>query len=405
MKLKSLLFGSAAILAVGTGAQAADLPMAEPVDYVRICDAFGTGFYYIPGTDTCLKVGGRVRVEAAYVFGDDEEDAEGFFGVDTDDEDFNNFTTRSRGYLYLDARTQTDIGLVRAYISMHMTVGHGGAFSSSDPDENYDGAGNDLEQAFIQISNDMGTFTAGHTASFFDFFGSNGFGSRIGIDDNTTEATLFAYTFGAGNGISATLSLEDPASAGRRLDGEGVYTGQEYPDVVANVRIDQGWGAAQIMGVIHDVHNDEDEFDDHEMGWAVGAGLSLTVPGIGAAFNMQAGYAEGALGYITTDPGGIGDIDDDGELNTAWNVRAGLNADFTDTIGASIDASYTSVEEADVDEYDFWGVMGTLYYTPVSGLLIGAEVAYNNIDADGDDAGDEFDDDVWGVMLRVQRTF
>ena len=65
MKLKSLLFGSAAILAAGTGAQAADLPMAEPVDYVRICDAFGTGFYYIPGTETCLKVGGRVRVEAA----------------------------------------------------------------------------------------------------------------------------------------------------------------------------------------------------------------------------------------------------------------------------------------------------------------------------------------------------
>ena len=29
---------------------------AEPVDYVKICDAFGVGFYYIPGTDTCLNV-------------------------------------------------------------------------------------------------------------------------------------------------------------------------------------------------------------------------------------------------------------------------------------------------------------------------------------------------------------
>ena len=65
MNLKSLLFGSAAVLAAGTGAQAADLPVAEPVEYVRICDAFGTGFYYIPGTDTCLRISGRVRVEAA----------------------------------------------------------------------------------------------------------------------------------------------------------------------------------------------------------------------------------------------------------------------------------------------------------------------------------------------------
>ena len=32
-----------------------------PVDYVRVCDAFGSGFFYIPGTDTCLKIGGYVR--------------------------------------------------------------------------------------------------------------------------------------------------------------------------------------------------------------------------------------------------------------------------------------------------------------------------------------------------------
>jgi hypothetical protein len=397
MKLKSLLFGSAAILAVGTGAQAADLPMAEPVDYVRICDAFGTGFYYIPGTETCLKVGGRVRVEAHYVFGDEDEEGaeEDFFG--SEDEGFNNYTTRARGYVWLDARTQTDIGLVRAYVEMWMTVG------PDDTDENYSGTSSTLGQAFVQISNDMGTFTAGHTASFFDFWGSNGFGTRVGIDDNTTEATLFAYTFGAGNGISATLSLEDPASAGRRLLGDGGYEGQEYPDLVANIRIDQGWGAAQIMGVLHDAHNSADGFDEHDLGWAIGAGLSLTVPGIGAAFNMQAGYAEGALGYITNDPGGVGDVNDDGELNTAWMVRAGLNADFTDTIGASIDASYTDVEEADETDYTYWGVAGTLYYTPVSGLLIGAEVAYSSIDLEDDDG--DVDDDVWGVMLRVQRTF
>ncbi len=69
MKLKSLLFGSAAVIAAGTGAQAADLPIVEPVEYVRICDAFGSGYYYIPGTDTCLRVAGRVRIESHYLDG------------------------------------------------------------------------------------------------------------------------------------------------------------------------------------------------------------------------------------------------------------------------------------------------------------------------------------------------
>ena len=64
MKIKSLLLGSAAALAVTSGAQAADAIMAaqpEPVDYVKVCDAFGTGYFYIPGTETCLRIHGYVR--------------------------------------------------------------------------------------------------------------------------------------------------------------------------------------------------------------------------------------------------------------------------------------------------------------------------------------------------------
>ena len=25
------------------------------MEYVRVCDTYGTGFYYIPGTETCLR--------------------------------------------------------------------------------------------------------------------------------------------------------------------------------------------------------------------------------------------------------------------------------------------------------------------------------------------------------------
>ncbi len=50
-----------------TGAQAADLPVkAQPVQYVKICSLYGVGFYYIPGTDMCLRVGGYVRSQAEW---------------------------------------------------------------------------------------------------------------------------------------------------------------------------------------------------------------------------------------------------------------------------------------------------------------------------------------------------
>ena len=63
--VKSLLLGSAAGLVAVAGAQAADLPVkAAPVQYVKICSLYGVGFYYIPGTDMCLKIGGWVRAEA-----------------------------------------------------------------------------------------------------------------------------------------------------------------------------------------------------------------------------------------------------------------------------------------------------------------------------------------------------
>ncbi|SFJ65267.1 porin, partial [Bradyrhizobium sp. Gha] len=64
MNFKGLLLGSVAgLLAVG-GAQAADLPLkAKAVEYVKICSLYGAGFYYIPGTDTCIKLGGYVRAD------------------------------------------------------------------------------------------------------------------------------------------------------------------------------------------------------------------------------------------------------------------------------------------------------------------------------------------------------
>jgi opacity protein-like surface antigen len=76
MNIKSLLLGSAAALVAVSGARAADAVVVadpEPVEYVRVCDIYGAGYYYIPGTEICPKVGGYVRYDigAGDLFGDD----------------------------------------------------------------------------------------------------------------------------------------------------------------------------------------------------------------------------------------------------------------------------------------------------------------------------------------------
>jgi hypothetical protein len=61
-----LLAGVAGLISVG-GAQAADMPVkAKPVQYVKICALYGDGYYYIPGTDVCIKVGGYVRLDVVW---------------------------------------------------------------------------------------------------------------------------------------------------------------------------------------------------------------------------------------------------------------------------------------------------------------------------------------------------
>ena len=62
--VKSLLLGSAAGMVAVAGAQAADLPVkAKPVQYVKICTLYGDGFYYIPGSDTCIRFSGYIRAD------------------------------------------------------------------------------------------------------------------------------------------------------------------------------------------------------------------------------------------------------------------------------------------------------------------------------------------------------
>src|SRR5690606_30526715 len=129
MNIKSLLIGSAAALVAVSGARAADAVVVaepEPAEYVRICDVYGAGYYYIPGTETCLNVGGYVRVQigAGDIGGhqDVEDKSDALAGLaDTND----TWSWYARANIHMDARTETELGTLRSYLEFEVDNGSG----------------------------------------------------------------------------------------------------------------------------------------------------------------------------------------------------------------------------------------------------------------------------------------
>src|SRR5438445_13212611 len=109
--MKSLtraMLGTVAGLATTGAVQAADLPVkAKAVEYVKICSLYGAGFYYIPGTDTCIKLGGYLRADAVLGANADFNPNQG--GVaGARNRLMNYYTFRAREDLNIDTRTATE---------------------------------------------------------------------------------------------------------------------------------------------------------------------------------------------------------------------------------------------------------------------------------------------------------
>ncbi|MFN7167085.1 MAG: porin [Pannonibacter sp.] len=388
---KTLIAAGLMATSVGaTGAMAADLPVApEPVDYVRVCDAFGTGFFYIPGTETCLRVSGRVRAEYRFNnFGDKPNNwARAANGT----------STRARGYIRLDARTNSEYGLVRSYIDMYMQRDSTGSAYA-------------LDQAFIQFGN----FTFGRTQSMFDFWTGYSYGNFHTVYTDY-KTWLASYTAAFGNGMSATLSVEDGTTRRWNLVGGGdAYAGHRYPDLVANLRIEQGWGSAQIMAALHDVRY-VGKGAKGDVGYAIGAGVQLNVPVFGATDNiaLQAVYADGASGYvqdtwddISATPQITDAIFSGGKSHTTktWAIGAGFLHNFSDQLEGSIEANYANADAfRSANDFSMWGGNINLIWKPVSGLGIGAEVAYRDFDFHRSSV--QKDRNEIYTTIRVERTF
>jgi hypothetical protein len=340
--VKSLLLGSAAGLVAVTAGQAADLPVkAQPVQYVKVCSLYGAGFYYMPGTDMCLKVGGWARAETT-----DHSNGSltwGPFNGNENNRSTSNLTVRARGYITADAREQTAYGVARGYIAVGLStndLGTGASEASNTFSAN---------RAFVQWAG----FTAGLSRSFYDFYNAAALNYRAGYmpteDTGDSGWWTWAYTANFGGGFSATLSAE--ARRMSQILGQGTastslvegtlgtgvaaggYGGWQVPDVVANLRVDQAWGNAQVMGALHQVNPlyyggsvTDSETSGHPSdawGWAVGAGLHVNVPMLGVA-----DYVEGEVNYAQ----GASKYTDNGmNTNILWSSGAsgsyGINSD------------------------------------------------------------------------------
>src|SRR5712671_4182151 len=278
--VKGLILGSAAGLVAMSGAQAADLPVkAKAVEYVRICSLYGAGFFYIPGTDTCIKLGGYLRVDTTFNGSPYDEAA---WRTDTGQQNRyrDYFASRSRMALTVDTRTATEYGVVRTFGQLDWSSA---APSGTIREVGTASFGNQVNVEFLFLQ--FAGFTFGRSASAYATpwhgYPGNNSSFLVGGHDTVTGTNNIQYTAQFGNGVSGTIGLDDPSLFNRAsvfdlatTSAAGVFslgtpaaptlsaigqTGNAYagvhaPDVVGNIRVDQAWGLFQFSAALHEVN-------------------------------------------------------------------------------------------------------------------------------------------------------
>ncbi len=365
---------AAAHTIIVVAAQAADLPTrkAAPVQYVRVCDAYGAGFFYIPGSDTCLRVGGFVLAQlgiqpdsarysvrvpigspiAALTFGGAASGLAGFLPAAAAYASNNGrdiFGFSATGRIELDARTQSPFGTVRSFVRLDANFGAGanygqtGSLASSIGINSFNlTAGPTINRELVFLNKGFIQFagiTAGRVQSFFDFYADAI--NYAGLWGSNSTVWAAAYTYTAGGGWSITASMEDPVSRRGPINSvinvgnvAGIAPGAAtafgaqgnvaaglgrvvMPEIVANVRWDQPWGAVQVSGAIHNVQAHlypataavisaaqttyaQPVVSASKIGFAVQAGLQFNMDMVapGDKLWLQATYARGSIGYV-----------------------------------------------------------------------------------------------------------
>jgi hypothetical protein len=472
MLLARSLFLSAAAGLTTFSAGAADLPSRKsaPVEYVRVCNAYGAGYFYIPGTDTCLRIGAAVMFETRHVapaiatYSWNPVASTGARRVNTFNRD--RYGTAARARVDLDARTATGYGTLRTFLQIESyfgttlaATGHlGGLAAASATSAAAARETTIVNKAFIQFAG----LTAGRAQSMFDFYAGAWSWEHIRGSNATTN--LLAYTATFGGGFSATLSIEDETArrsmvgavnaAGVPLAATAVDVGgTRWPDLVANLRLDQGWGTAQLAGALHNVRASNNAgLNAEKTGWAVMAGLKINLPMLAAgdAIYLEATYEKGAHSYINaqnltfaegvsaqrhygrgayhlpTTPGlNLPDLDcvivnGACRQQKGYSLAAAFRHNWTPTLSQAIFGSYMKTKydgavlaSGIVADWSETRIGTNIVWSPVKNFGIGAEVMYARINQTTTNgalnafmnANGLKNDSLVETRLRVQRAF
>jgi len=352
MNIKSLLIGSAAALVAVSGARAADAvfaPEPEPVEYVRVCDAYGAGFFYIPGTETCLQISGYVWYQMGAGSYDAASETPSYhYGNTLQD----GWRKSVRARVNFDARSETEWGTLRSYIRLQADwngVGDGAVAA---------------DQAYIQL----GGFMAGYSESFWvdsKNGGASNYGSHSwsGMYYGYQQHALLGYRFDS-NGFFGAVSLEDDT-----LAGEGYM-----PDVVGKIGYGAGWGTVWLKAA----------YDESMEGFAAQLGAQFNIPNMpGSSLRLIGFYNDSDNQYGAGSPMGV---------DAEWTILASYNQQFSETLGASVAFEYfndlyvggTSINTG----VDAWAAELSVVWFPVSQFEVRSELGYTKVEGlDGSVSG------------------
>lgn len=358
MNLKGLLLGSATLLAT-SGAYAADAIVAaepEPVDYVRVCDAYGAGFFYIPGTETCLSISGYVWYQVGATNDNGLTDTPNFNGFAGD-----GWNKSSRVRLNFEAKSDTEWGTLTGYVRVE-----------GDWNGAFDGPVY-VDQAWLSLGGLRMGYTESAWAETVNGTSSAGSHSWNSLWYGDQQRQLIQYNFGGDKGVFGTISLEDASTGGGPYD--------YVPDVAGVIGYEQGWGAVWAKaGYDHDIAGALVA----SSGFGLSLGTQINIPGFeGSSFRLLGFYADSDNAYGTGSPGGA---------SAEWSVLASYYHQFTPNVGASVGGQYFNdiyQPASDVKSgLNAYSIEGSVVWTPVTNFEVRSEVQYDKLEgADGSLSG------------------
>jgi hypothetical protein len=386
---------------------------------VKVCPTYGPGYFYLPGSDTCVKITPRVTWDTLIANPVKRTSGSANF--------------RTRAYIQADTRQNTEYGLLRTYVSLYgefqrttgamKTLGNAADANSVQADA-----------AFIQFG--------GLTAGRYDPLIGSGYGygyayaGAVKVRDPVTDGPTngIMYTASLGNGVSLTVGLEDQTAS--RVTASST-AGYGVPDLIGKIKVDQSWGSVFLAGGTHEVRGSNANYTgsvgDTGYGYAVRGGAKINLPMLAAGDSVafEAAYGSGFNaavfnGYNAADanitvgaykfsaPDAVGDRND--QMTKSWSVGGGFEHYWVPTVSTTLFGHYASIDQYGANNtVNIYSIGSKTAWSPVKGLVIGGEVYYSKLNRDAaiastannvtvDTTGGKKTDQ-WTGRLRVSRAF